>query len=372
MQDSAGVWAFTTTLLTVTQDGNVLADAAIPVAGTDKTSRAVVNTDAFNGTRDLEGYGRASVANFAANRMDTKIEGVVVNDRDSDFNTLDPGEALAAVAITLIDDANADGLVTAGEVTVGTTTTDATGAYAFSGLKEDNYIVSALSPANATVLRALSATGLVTNTATALTTAATGVGATLNQSGTNQVGDASPPSQSDEFPRWSYTLGTAAADGGNLGAGLGPNRLNAALTTAPTHFVHLFATGTVTGKVVSALVGATTLGVGVAGVTVTITRCQTAAAQPSPPAAGACTAKHGTPSPHIQNADTDATGVYTFTSLLEGVYQIDVAPATAGFTNAEGPDDIPVGGGGDTGDINMLTTLQGDLDVETVPDYVIS
>ena len=105
-----------------------------------------MNTDAFNGTRDLEGYGRASVANFAAHRMDTKVEGVVVNDRDADFNTLDPGEALAAVTITLIDDANADGLVTAGEVTVGTTTTDATGAYAFSGLQEDNYIVSALSP----------------------------------------------------------------------------------------------------------------------------------------------------------------------------------------------------------------------------------
>ena len=367
VQDSTGVWAFQTTLLTVRQDGNVLADLAIPVAGTDKTARGVVNTDAFNGTRDLEGYGRASVANFAAHRMDTKVEGVVVNDRDADFNTLDPGEALAAVTITLIDDANADGLVTAGEVTVGTTTTDATGAYAFSGLQEDNYIVSALSPANATVLRALSATGLVTNTATALTTAGTGVGATLNQSGTNQVGDASPPSQSDEFPRWSYTLGTAAVDGGNLGAGLGPNRLNAALTTAPMHFVHLFATGTVTGKVVSALVGATTLGVGVAGVTVTITRCQTAGTQPSPPAAGACTAKHGTPSPHIQNADTDATGVYTFTSLLEGVYQIDVAPATAGYTNAEGPDDIPGGA-----DINLLTTLQGDLDVETVPDYVIS
>ena len=378
VQDSTGVWAFKTTLLTVTQDGNVLADGAIGVAGTDKASRAVVNTDAFNGTRDNEGYARTSVANFAAHRMDTKVEGVVVNDRDADYHTLDPGEALAAVTITLIDDADADGVVDAGEVTVATATTDATGAYAFSGLQEDNYIVSAASPANATVLRALSATGVLTNTAAVLTTATTGVGSTLNQNNTNQVGDVNPPGQNDEFPRWDYLLGRAATDGGHLGAGLGPNRLNAVagvvntLTTTPTHFVHLFATGTVTGKVVSAVVGATTLGVGVTGVTVTITRCQVASAAPSPPLAGRCTVKHGTPSSHIQNVDTDANGVYTFTSLLEGVYQIDVAPATAGYTNAEGPDDIAVGGVGDTDDINLITTLKGDLDVETVQDYVIS
>ncbi len=355
VQDSTGVWAFLDTLLTVTQDGNVLGDAAIPVAGTDKTARAVVNTDAFNGTRDNEGYARSSVANFAAHRMDTKVEGVVVNDRDGDFNTLDPEEALAAVAITLIDDADADGVVDAGEATVATATTDATGAYAFSGLKEDNYIVSAASPTNATVLRALDATGLVTNTAAVLTTAVTGVGATLNQSGTNQAGDVDPPSQSDEFPRWSYTLGTAVADGGNLGAGLGPNFLNGALTTAPTHFVHLFATGTITGDVKAGAVG-------VAGVAVTVTRCQTSTAAPSPPAPGVCTAKHGVPSPHIQNADTDATGKYTFTGLLEGVYQIEVFPASAGYSTITTPAAPGI----------YRATLAENNDIETVPDFIIA
>jgi hypothetical protein len=246
--------------------------------------------------------------------MDTKIEGVVVNDRDSDFNTIDPDEALSGVAITLIDDADADGVVDTGEATVATTTTDATGAYAFSALKEDNYIVSAASPSNATVLRGLSATGAVTSTTgLLLTTTATGAGATLNQNATKQVGDVNPPGQSDEFPRWNYLTGTAAADGGNLGGGVGPNATNGVLTTAPTHFVHLFNTGTVTGTVKAGTTG-------VAGVRVTITRCQTSAQAPSPPAPFACTAKHGTPSPHIQNVDTDSSGEYTFTGLLEGVY----------------------------------------------------
>jgi len=354
VQDSSGVWSFTDTLTKVTQNGNVAADAAIPAAGVEKAGTAVVNTDAFSGTRDVEGFGSTSTVMFAANRLDTKIEGVVVNDCDSDFNTLDPNEALGGVVVTLYDDADADGTVDTGEAIVVVDTTDATGAYAFSALIEDNYIVSAASLKSNTVLRALSATGTVTNTVAALTTAVTGAGATLNQNGTKQVGDVDPPSQSDEFPRWSYTLGTAAADGGHLGAGAGPNFLNVgagALTTSPTNFVHLFNTGTVQGTVKAGTTG-------VAGVTVTITRCQTAATAPAP---GACTLKHGTPSPHIANVDTDASGGYSFTTLLEGVYPVDVAPVTAGYTTIT----TPAGG-------VYRATLTEKNDIETVPDFIIA
>ena len=170
----------------------------------------------------------------------------------------------------------------------------------------------------------------------------------------------SPPAQLDEFPRWNYLTGAASADAGNLGA-TGPNRVNGALTTAPTHFVHLFKTGTVKGQITAAAVGVTT------GVRVTITRCQTSATAPSPPAAGACTQKHGVPSPHIQNFDTDASGNYTFSGLLEGVYQLDVAPATGGYTVNEGLDGVAA-----NGDEIVLATINGNNDVETIAAYEIS
>ncbi len=340
--DIAGTWEFFDTLTTTSAPNN---------------SGSANNDDARTATRDLQGYGVTQTANFQPDAMNTKIEGVVVNDRDSDFNTLDPDEALSGVVINLYDDADGDGAIDTGESIVAVDTTDANGAYSFSGLREGKYIVEAVSPANATVLRALSATGAVTNWIGVTTEAGTGncaLANCTNQDNTNNVGNTSPPAQNDEFPRWNYLTGAAAADGGNLGGGAGPNATNGALTTTPTHFVHLFNTGTVTGKVTAG-------GSAVAGVRVTITRCQTAATAPSPPAAGACTAKHGTPSPHIINQDTDSNGNYTFTGLLEGVYQIDVAPATAGYTNIV----TPAGG-------TYLATLQGNNDVETVPDFVIS
>lgn len=103
------------------------------------------------------------------------------------------------------------------------------------------------------------------------------------------------------------------------------------------------------------------------GVRVTLTRCQTAPAEPSPPAAGACTLKHGVPSPHIQNFDTDASGNYTFSGLLEGVYQLDVAPATGGYTVNEGLDGVAA-----NGDEIVLATINGNNDVETIAAYEIS
>ena len=342
VENIAGTWEFNDVLTTATGSGSAN------------------NADAMMGDRDIAGDAVASVANFQPDRMDTSISGVVVNDRDSDFNTIDPDEALSGVTVNLIDDADGDGAVDSGEAVVATTTTDENGAYAFTGLAEDDYIVQPVSPTNSTVLRALSATGAVTSHIGITTEAALGAGATLNQVSTRNVGTTSPPGINDEFPRWNYLTGTAAADGGALGAGAGPNATAGVLTTAPTHFVHLFATGTVTGQITAA-------GVGVAGVRVTITRCQTAATMPSPPVGGACTAKHGVPSPHIANFDTDSSGNYTFSNLLEGVYQIDVAPATAGYTTNEGLDGVAA-----TGDEIVLATIQGNNDVETVAAFEIS
>lgn len=342
VENIAGTWEFKDVLTTATGSGSAN------------------NADAVTGDRDIAGDAVASVANFQPDRMDTSISGVVVNDRDSDFNTIDPDEALSGVVVNLIDDADGDGAVDSGEAVLATTTTDENGAYTFTALAEDDYIVQPVSPTNSTVLRALDGLGAVTSHIGVTTEAALGAGATLNQDDTRHVGTTSPPGINDEFPRWNYLTGTAFADGGHLGGGTGPNATNGALTTAPTHFVHLFATGTVTGQVTAG-------GVAVAGVRVTITRCQTAGFAPSPPQGGACTAKHGVPSEHIANFDTDSSGNYTFGSLLEGVYQIDVAPATAGYTTNEGLDGVAL-----TGDEIVLMSIEGNNDVETVAAYEIS
>jgi hypothetical protein len=357
-------WAFEKTLTTV-------GIAPSPLSATDVafTSGSANNADAVSGARDLQGYADNKVANFLAVRTDTKIQGVVINDRDSDFNTIDPDEALAGVTIELWQDVDSSSVAAvtptpnAADVQVGTTTTDGFGAYEFTGLKEGYYIVRAISPSNATVLRALTATGATTASVHVTTRAAAGAACvvapcTLNQNLTRNVGNKAPPAQLDELPRWNYLTGLAAADAGGLGAG--PNFTNGATTTTPTHFVHLFRTGSATGKV---LVNGTLLAV--PGARVTITRCQTAASAPSPPVPGACTAKHGVPSPHIMNYDTDATGTFMFTGLLEGVYQVDVAPATAGYTTINAPISAgPI--------YSYLLTIQGNNDVETTPNFLIS
>lgn len=287
----------------------------------------------------------------------TSIRGVVANDRDADLNTLDPGEALSGVTVRLYVDSNADGVIDAGEPLWSTATTDGNGAYSFTGLWQGNYIVRAVSPSNATVLKSLSPTGAVVDqTGTLLTTGAAGVGATLNQSGTSQVGTTDPPSQGDELPRWDYASGAAAADGGNEPDGPGPNNMNGALTTAPTHFTFLYSTGSLSGSVVTAG------GDPVVGARVVVTRCQTAPSAPITPTAGACTLKHGSPSPHIVNIDTNASGGYSASGLLEGVYQVEVIPGTAGYSGITTP-----GGGG-----TYLAVIRGASGIANVPDFVLN
>jgi hypothetical protein len=239
-----------------------------------------------------------------------------------------------------------------------------------------------VSPSDITVLRALSGTGIVTDFVGVTTEAHTGTAATLAnctatncllQNNTNEVGTVDPPGEDDEFPRWDYVNAVALADAGNVNGG-GANFANAAdpeLTTSPAHFVHLFTTGTVSGQITAGGVGVTT------GVRVTITRCLVATTRGivSPPAgfATGCDTKHGSPSVHIQNYDTDdgtggtTAGAYTFSCLLEGLYQIDVVPAVGGYTNNEGPDGVVT-----NGDEVIMLAIQGNGDIETVPAYEVN
>jgi SdrD B-like protein/carboxypeptidase family protein len=338
------------------------------VASAPLSSGVADNDDAMTASRDVEGDGGFFWTNFQPDALDTEIHGVVVNDRDSDFNTLDPDEALSGVTVNVYNDDDGDGAIDAADdLVIGTTTTDANGAYSFTALREGDYIVEAVSPSNATVLRALDGTGAVTNWIGVTTEPGAGncaLADCTNQDDTKTVGNVDPAAQDDELPRWSYLTGVASDDAGNLGGGAGPNATNGAATTAPSNFVHLFATGTVTGTLVDDGGDAVTT-----GVTVTITRCQTLtvfATPPSPPAglgAAACT-KHGLPSEHIQNFDVTA-GSYTFNGLLEGVYLIEVAPATGGYTTN-------IGLTGAAGDESVVASVIGNNDVETVAAFEVN
>ncbi|MCH7530966.1 MAG: hypothetical protein IIB36_04285 [Gemmatimonadetes bacterium] len=345
VEDDTGKWEYMVTLQDTTQKANTGAKT-VPVAG--KVGSEDENTDAHTATRDNQGWGGTSVVNFAPHYMATKIEGLVVNDRDSDFNTVDAAEALAGVVITLTDDADADGKIDSGETQV-TTTTDADGAYSFTGLKEDNYIISA-DPnglAGVTVLRSLDSSGDPLAKTSMLTTAAKGAGATKNQTATRQVGNTDPLAQLDELPRWDYALNVAADDLGNNGAG--PNSVNAASTITPTHFLHLFANGTLTGSVVD--------GDGDGQVvTVFLRQCATAVGfpvGPTPPFAGTCTTTWAD-AKFSRQVNTDASGNYTFISLPEGVYDVTTS----------GAETSPAGG-------FFLVRLRGDQD-QAIVNFIIS
>jgi protocatechuate 3,4-dioxygenase beta subunit len=317
------VWSFFDTLVLATG----------PHPGSDD------NMDERSGARDLEGAAHEQIVRFRAERMNTEIHGVVVNDRDADYNTLDPQEALSGVTIDLYNDADGDKKVDEDDdLVVSTTTTDGDGAYSFMGLREGDYIVAANSTATATVLRELASDGTVTDMVGVET-----------EAGTPEVGTTDPWGDGRELPRWDYTKGEAAVDLGNGGVGGG-------FTTRPAHFSFLFSTGTITGVVTDGTDP-------VSGVTVTVTRCQTAPSAPSPPAIEDCNAKHGSPSPWIVNVPTNASGAYSVSGLLEGVYQIDVAPATGGLTDIDVPAGLIK---------SYLATLVGDNDVETAPDFEIS
>lgn len=296
---TTATWQFKTTLTTAS------APVASGVDG-DGVATAVNNTNASTGSRHIQGTGQVAVANFRVTRMDTQIQGSILNDRDLDTNTIDGGEALTGATVDLIRDLDADGIIDAGESVVATTTSGADGSYEFTALEQGNYIVRATST-TAHVTRALSGAGVHTNTLAVLTSAVAAAASPADgANNTRRVGTKTPASNA-AMPNWNY-----ATDAANL--------------TSTTHFTFLAkAVGEVKGTVFK---GAALPGVAQAGVTVVLTRCITAGTNPSPPVPAALCAKiPGTQ----RNAVTLADGSYSFTGLDEGVYAVEVVPSSVGL-----------------------------------------
>ena len=272
------------------------------------------NTSATMATRDLQNNNDDDIANFRAVRLDTRVIGLVINDRDQDLNVIDPDEALAGAVIELYKD-NSGAATVSSDSLVATSTTDANGRYSFTGLREGRYIVKwqTGTPSAATdVLR-----GLAKDTAV-VTTAATTTGSGANN--TRTVGNHTP----NTLPRWNYS--TSEGDGGIL----------------PNNFTFLFKNTTVSGTV------QTGAAAGVQGMTVSLRRCDDSMNAASPPVAVdpdgpdnvagnaddiRCSTFLGT----TQNAVSDASGKFSFTGLIEGVYQVTPQPGTVGGFTTSNP-----------------------------------
>ena len=286
-------------------------------------------TAVSSATVDLQESGGAGVQNFVVARMDTEISGVVVNDRDADLNTVDPGEGLALVTLQLYRDGS--GAITL-DTLVATTTTDANGTYKFTKLREGTHAVKVAQVAGSVTLRKFGARGVVVDTAIVHTMAAPPALPTTNADNLSRVGNTAP----NPLPRWDYAA-------------------SAQLNGSPSHFTFLYSTGKVTGRVATA-VGDTSI----VAMTMTLSRCLVSPSQPSLPAGVAlpgCTSYFPGFTP--QNVNTDAGGVFTFSNLQEGVYEVKSNPATAGRVST-----TPTTGAMAAGN-PILFTLLGNNDVET-------
>jgi hypothetical protein len=245
----------------------------LEVASAPTSSGDADNADASSGVRDVLGNLDVAVANFQATRMDTKIKGRVVNDRDNDNNTIDPGEALAGAQIELVQN----------KTVLDTATSDASGNYSFTGLREGTYKVRWIddTPDNSVqVLRALKTDSAFVTTTAAAPTAGGSIAA---------------------LPRWDYN--TSAGDG----------------DMDVADFMFLYKNTTVKGTVLD---GST----GIAGMTVSLRRCNTSTGVQSPPISGTCTTYLGT----TVTTQSDSNGVFTFSNLTEGVYEITPLPNSVG------------------------------------------
>jgi hypothetical protein len=302
-----------------------------PVASlinSDGVAAATNNDSPTQGTRDSQGVLAVSTVNFEAYRNDTKFEGLVVNDRDLDLSTIDPGEALAGAIINLYRDDDTG--ATAGTDTLtATTTTDANGAYTFAGLVEGRYTArwAAGSPStDVQVTRGSTAAGV----------------ATTKISGTPVMGT-DVTHTSANLPRWNYNLNTTLVDGNDA------------------DFTFLYANTQVKGIIKSAIVNAPyAIGDAITGMTVTLRRCHaatttvlTAFSGPIAAAAGdLCTAYY----PGQINVTTDATGTFTFANLVEGIYEVvPNASTVAGFAGIVAPNNTMLYWTSGSGDIETFT-----------------
>ena len=259
---------------------------------------------------DLEGNGDVDIANFIVRRLDTCIKGVVVNDRDGDGNVIDPNEGLPNVTINVYADGSGTATIDADSL-AGTAMTDANGAYTVSGLPENTYIVQAVQPAGADVFRAISASGVLTDTSVVMTGAMVG---TVGDNLTREVGSTLPT----PLPFFAPGTNTVAFDG----------RTNFTFVTRDNEAQGIITDGG---------------GLPVSLASVVLTRCQTSAGFTATPIAGLCTtATSITPT----TASTDALGAFSSKGLQGGVYQ--VVPSAASTPAAylfwlSGPTDVDKG-----------------------------
>lgn len=284
-----------TVMDSVQADGDPIWAFFDTVGVTAGTTAFADNTNERLAIRDVEGQSDNDVANFQPDRMDTQVEGVIVNDRDADQTTIDPNEALPLVEIELYRDSMSAATL------VGVDTTDATGTFAFDGLREGNFIVHAIQPSGALVLFEKNADGSVQDTTRVTTTAAAPV------AGQTAAEFDSP---GDILPRWDYDNSVI-------------------VPTDRPHMTFLYNNGTATGTVVNGS------GDPVEGMTVSIRRCDTSpAGAKSPPVAGGTCTTYDAGFATI-NVVTDASGDFEFTNLLEGNYEVRIQPTTkAGYTTS--------------------------------------
>jgi hypothetical protein len=280
-----------------------------PAASTIRSSLTDDNDTPTQGTRDLQGFAAVLKANFEGYRSDTKFAGLVVNDRDTDLTTIDPGEALAGAIINLYRDDDGSATANTADTLTASATTDAGGAYSFTGLVEGRYtavVVPNTPTADVQVLTKLSNV----NAPTTKVSATPLMGANIGASGS--------------LPAWNYA------------------NPNAPSNLAPANFTFLYANTVVRGTVKKQAAG----NAAVPNMTVTLQKCYTSTANlpgslltnvsgPMPDDAGATTCNTFFISGTL-NTTTNASGNWEFTGLREGVYRVvpqlgSVVPAYAQF-----------------------------------------
>lgn len=265
-------------------------DAAVPTATPARSSLAGGPSPAAS----FHGYATTSIA------------GAIINDRDQDGNTIDTDEALIGVTVNLYKD-DTSGFTVTEDSLVATAVTGTDGSYTFEDLLEGRYRLTVESaPADAVVLNADGEDRLDF----------------VTEAGDPDKGDASPT----PLPFWDYQNSDV----------VNPGTVDATSTPAGEQFTFLFTNGTARGTV---------SGTGGAAVTVTIIRCLIETDDPlTMPAAGTCdTDESGT----FSNFITGSDGVYEFSDLREGIYEIEVVEESIGLTTGGDPVLVFVDGNGD-------------------------
>jgi hypothetical protein len=274
---------------------------------------------------------------FHAFRSDAVVNGVVVNDRDEDGNTIDNNEALIGATVSLYRDDVGSASV-ANDSLVATATVGANGAYSFPGLLTQRYLVRATAPSGERVI----ANGSTTATYTVTTRASAPSG------NPDRVINTTTPTT---LPYWNY--GSDAV--------VNPSEPG----EQQSYFTFLFNNGTVSGTVTNDETSGPA-----SPVTLQLVRCSSYDAVVNPtlpliPQAGDCTDNGGTNAAgSFLQTLTAADGSYSFTGLREGVYNLVIVSASGSDGDGAFNGGLTTGNG-----INaesFVLFIDGTLDLEQV------